>query len=283
MRDYSSFLNNMAPEQPKPEPHEYPETAELEEVSDIPDSKSDIPMDSISTDNLSANMYSDFGGAGQQTGEQSNIPMESAAPAQTGKRYSAEDYERATSYDYATRNADNYSTIRDRRKTFANNSGENVGFGLVGALLGAALGTGIWYAIGLTGMISSWGALAIVVCCFFGYTLFAKGFGAGGALVVAIAVILSVFCGMRLLYGHFIIENQKQWRDDPKLLEQYDMEPEEVYIPTLFEAAFTDFDAIIDGYEHPEEVRKAYHSDMGTSYLFTGIATIIFFARRMRH
>lgn len=308
MRDFGSFLNDMAPEQPKPEPQQYPDYDEEAEQQEFQQSQSDIPMDPVTP----AQGYSDFGSAPQQTfamdepvgqpapmdmgmnggmggmngmnGEPSNIPMESAEPVNTQKRYSAEDYERATNYDYATRSTQGtYQTIRERRSTLSRNSDENMGMGIVGTLLGAVLGTGIWYLIGLTGFISSWGALAIVVCCFFGYTLFAKGFGAGGALVVGIAIIVSVFCGIRLCYGHMIVESQKELRSDTKLLEEYDMEPEDVYVPTLIEASFTQFGSIIDSYDDVGAVRKAYESDLGTSYLYTGIAAIVFFVRRMRH
>ncbi|SDA17425.1 hypothetical protein SAMN02910447_01315 [Ruminococcus sp. YE71] len=291
MRDYGSFLNNMAPEQPKPEPQ--PELESYEEAAAEQAAQeeyydegpqSDIPMESISLDQG----YSDFGSAqpmGMNSGEQSNIPMESASPPPAApKRYSAEDYERATNYDYATRGVNNdYQTIRNRRKTFASNSGENMGLGIVGAIIGAAIGTAIWYGIGLTGYISSWGALAIVVSCFFGYKLLAGGFGSGGALVVGIAIIVSVFVGIRLLYGHMIIETQEDFKNDKELLQQYDMEPEDVYVPTIIEASFTHFNDIIDTFPNPDQIRRVYDKDMGTSYLFTGVAAIIFFVRRTRH
>ena len=107
---------------------------------------------------------------------------------------------------------------------------------------------------------------------FFGYLLFAKDIGRGGALVVCILIIAAVFCGNRLGYA-ILIHNafEKDYREDPSF---YDSDFE---VPTTMDI-FKEEGYYIDLLN----VRKSYNSDMMTSYLFTGVAAAAFFVKRFK-
>ncbi|MBP3270646.1 MAG: hypothetical protein J6M17_00275 [Ruminococcus sp.] len=297
MRDYGKFLSAMADEmngeQPKPEnteasPAEQTPVQTVEAEAAQPSYQqpvsSDIGMDAVTP--MSYQQTAQTVGYGDDHG-QSNIPMQSAAPAADtapvqqaaasqpaeGKRYSSDAYEQAGSY--SKYNDQGFVPIRERRQTLANNSDENMVLGLIGSLVGGALGTAIWVAIGLTGYISYFGALAIVAGAFFGYLLLGKGFGRGGALVVAIVIIASVFVGTRLVIGCFF----KQSLEAQPVISQSENDEAETGEISLIDTSFTDFDFYLD--QIPGG-RTEYNGILGKSYVFAGIAAIIFFARRMR-
>ena len=247
----------------------------LDDLSDLPMteiSDMDAPTGGQSADGA-AQSYQSYGGAGMgmgaNRGMNQNAAQTGSQPAGfgTSNRYSSNAYGNTS---YTATNPD-FRTLRQRQIAAAA-SNENIGMGIIGGILGAALGTIIWALIAWIGYISWIGAVAIVAGCFFGYLLFAKDIGRGGALVVCILIIAAVYCGNRLGFAislHSAID--KDYRSDP---ESYVSDFE---VPSTMEI-FKDAGYYIDLIG----VRSDYNSDMVTSYIFTGIASAVFFVKRLR-
>ncbi len=70
--------------------------------------------------------------------------------------------------------------------------------GTIGALLGAALATGIWCLIGSFGAIAYIGGFALCLCAFGGYFLLGKGLSKTGLIITAVIVLISVYIATRL-------------------------------------------------------------------------------------
>ena len=241
----------------------------LTEISDM-----DAPIGGSQSASAGMGMGGTSGSTGQPAGFASTNryggnPSASSQPAGYGSssRYSANSYGN-TSY---TAPDPDFRTLR-QRQIAATAANENLGMGIIGGLLGAALGTVVWALIAWAGYISWVGAIAIVAGTFFGYLLFAKDIGRGGALVVCILIIAAVFCGNRLGFAIMLHDAvNKDFREDPTLYES-DFE-----VPTTMEI-FKDAGYYIDLLG----VRKDYNSDMMTSYLFTGVAAAAFFVKRFK-
>lgn len=70
--------------------------------------------------------------------------------------------------------------------------------GTVGALIGAALGIGIWCLFGLLGRIAFIGGIAIFLGSFGGYYLLGKGMSKTGLIISAVIIAISVYIATRL-------------------------------------------------------------------------------------
>lgn len=259
MRDYGKFLGEMSgytPSAPTPNTDE----------SFAADDSYQQPVDG-------------YGASYDQTNAQQTAAASTPAP---GKRYSADAYEQASTYGYSSAMTQQpYMSVKERRAAMSTSEDENMIMGAIGAVLGASLGVLVWYLIGLAGYISFIGGLAIVAGAFFGYLLLGKGFDKGGALVVGIVVIMSVFVGTRLLYGHAICEAFNEIVNTA-ISEGYD--PDDInydVIPSLMEASFTDFDYYMDAlYSIDHSIKSDYNAMLAESYVFVGVAAIVFFVRR---
>ena len=244
----------------------------LDDLSDIPlteISDMDAPSGGQPADGISPSPYGGSMGMGMGMGQSTGMGQTSSQPAGfgTANRYSADSYTNTT---YTAPETD-FRTVRQRQIAAAA-SNENIGMGIIGGILGAALGTIVWALISWAGYISWIGAVAIVAGCFFGYLFFAKDIGRGGALVVCILIIAAVFCGNRLGFAillHSAIE--KDYKESP---EEYSSDYE---VPSTLEI-FKDAGYYIDQLG----MESDYNSDMITSYIFTGIASAAFFVKRLK-
>ncbi|SFD12648.1 hypothetical protein [Ruminococcus albus] len=70
--------------------------------------------------------------------------------------------------------------------------------GIIGALIGAALGVGIWCLFGLLGRIAFIGGIAIFLGSFGGYYLLGKGMSKTGLIISAVIIVISVYIATRL-------------------------------------------------------------------------------------
>ena len=73
--------------------------------------------------------------------------------------------------------------------------------GTIGALLGAALATGIWCLIGSFGVISYIGGFVLCLCAFGGYFLLGMGLSKTGLVITAVIVLISVYIATRLSFS----------------------------------------------------------------------------------
>lgn len=73
--------------------------------------------------------------------------------------------------------------------------------GTVGALIGAALGIGIWCLIGLFGKIAVVGGFALCLGTLGGYFLLGKGMSKKGLIICLVIVLVSVYLATRLNYS----------------------------------------------------------------------------------
>ena len=70
--------------------------------------------------------------------------------------------------------------------------------GTVGALIGTALGVGIWCLFGLLGKVAVIGGMALFLGAFGGYYLLGKGMSKVGIIISAVLVVISVYIATRL-------------------------------------------------------------------------------------
>ena len=73
--------------------------------------------------------------------------------------------------------------------------------GTIGALIGAALGVGLWCLIGLAGKIAFIGGVAIFLGALGGYRLLGKDISKAGAIISLVIIVLAVYFATRLNYG----------------------------------------------------------------------------------
>ncbi len=78
---------------------------------------------------------------------------------------------------------------------------DNKVLGVIGALLGSALGIGIWCLIGLFGRVAVIGGFALCLGALGGYFLLGKGMSRTGLIFTAVIIILSVYLAVRLDYA----------------------------------------------------------------------------------
>ena len=73
--------------------------------------------------------------------------------------------------------------------------------GAVGAVIGAALGVGLWCLIGLLGRIAFIGGIAICLGSLGGYYLLGKGMSKTGLIISLVIIVLAVYLATRLNYA----------------------------------------------------------------------------------
>lgn len=78
---------------------------------------------------------------------------------------------------------------------------DNKVMGIIGALIGSALGIGIWCLIGAFGKIAVVGGFALCLGAFGGYFLLGKGMSKTGLIITAVILLLSVYLAVRLDYA----------------------------------------------------------------------------------
>ncbi len=73
--------------------------------------------------------------------------------------------------------------------------------GAAGALIGTALGMGLWCLIGLLGRIAVIGGVAICLGALGGYYLLGKGMSKTGLIITLVMIVLAVYFATRLNYS----------------------------------------------------------------------------------
>ena len=137
--------------------------------------------------------------------------------------------------------------------------------GIIGALIGAMLGIGVWCLIGMAGYIAWIGSLALIGGAYFGYMLMAKGIGTKGLIAVAVIVLLSVYVGTRLSFSISLHRALNQVKDE------YELKDSDIPGVGKIFAHAGDYIELLD-------VKKDYNKNMAMGYLFTVAAagTIVF-------
>lgn len=73
--------------------------------------------------------------------------------------------------------------------------------GVIGSLIGAAIGIGIWTLIGMFGKFALIGGLFLCLGVFGGYILLGKGISKIGIIICAVVLIVSVYIAVRCSYA----------------------------------------------------------------------------------
>ncbi len=197
---------------------------------------------------------------------------------------------------YANNNASYEQQGYNQQNAFAQNgagafapqaSQENIPMGIVGALIGTALGLVVWCLIGMAGYISAIGGLALVAGAFFGYLLCAKDIGKTGMLIVGVLVVIAVFIGTRLTYAidmHKLMQEETETIEFAAELLDLDIDPDDstFEIFSNFGQYVEDFDEIASFGGDAKAISKEYHGNLALGYVFTVAASFAFIAKRRK-
>lgn len=183
-----------------------------------------------------------------------------------------------------------YDTFRPARNVA---SSERYILGIIGALIGSALGMVVWCIFGALGYISWLGGLALAAGAFFGYMIGARTIGKLGMMLIVIILAGSVYVGNRLSYSIDLYREFQDFKEeDAGFYDYFDMDPN-----ASITEIFMNFDQYYEGlgevYDYiklysPVEVkdltdpRAAYYGDLVKSYVMTGVASLVFFLDRRR-
>ena len=81
---------------------------------------------------------------------------------------------------------------------------DKMAFGVIGALLGAALAMGLWCLLGYFGKMAFICGIAMCVGVIGGYYLFGKGMSIGGLVICGVIMLVAVYFSVRLSYGLYL-------------------------------------------------------------------------------
>ena len=81
---------------------------------------------------------------------------------------------------------------------------DKMAFGVIGALLGAALAMGLWCLLGYFGRMAFICGIAMCVGVIGGYYLFGKGMSIGGLVICGVIMLVAVYFSVRLSYGLYL-------------------------------------------------------------------------------
>ena len=183
-----------------------------------------------------------------------------------------------------------YDSFRPARNVA---SSERYILGIIGALIGSALGMVVWCIFGALGYISWLGGLALAAGAFFGYMIGARTIGKLGMLLIVIILAGSVYVGNRLSYSIDLYREFQDFKEeDAGFYDYFDMDPN-AGIPEIFMNFDQYYEGLGEGYDYiklysPVEVkdltdpRAAYYGDLVKSYVMTGVASLVFFLDRRR-
>lgn len=172
-------------------------------------------------------------------------------------------------------------------------SSERYILGIIGALIGSALGMVVWCIFGALGYISWLGGLALAAGAFFGYMIGARTIGKLGMLLIVIILAGSVYVGNRLSYSIDLYREFQDFKEeDAGFYDYFDMDPN-ASIPEIFMNFDQYYEGLGEVYDYiklysPVEVkdltdpRAAYYGDLVKSYVMTGVASLVFFLDRRR-
>lgn len=206
---------------------------------------------------------------GQQSGyngTQYNSAQNSAYGQQNAGGYNG--YNANAGTQTSTYTGESYYEVRDRLNASSYDDDGDLVKGIIGAVIGAMLGIGVWCLIGMAGYIAWIGSLALIGGAYFGYILMAKGIGLKGLIAVAAIVLISVYIGTRLSFS--ITLN----RELNKVKAEYELEDSDIpSVGKIFTHA-GDYIELLG-------VKKDYNKNMALGYLFTvGAAATIVFRRK---
>lgn len=183
-----------------------------------------------------------------------------------------------------------YDSFRPARNVA---SSERYILGIIGALIGSALGMVVWCIFGALGYISWLGGLALAAGAFFGYMIGARTIGKLGMLLIVIILAGSVYVGNRLSYSIDLYREFQDFKEeDAGFYDYFDMDPN-ASIPEIFMNFDKYYEGLGEVYDYiklysPVEVkdltdpRAAYYGDLVKSYVMTGVASLVFFLDRRR-
>lgn len=183
-----------------------------------------------------------------------------------------------------------YDSFRPARNVA---SSERYILGIIGALIGSALGMVVWCIFGALGYISWLGGLALAAGAFFGYMIGARTIGKLGMLLIVIILAGSVYVGNRLSYSIDLYREFQDFKEeDAGFYDYFDMDPN-AGIPEIFMNFDQYYEGLGEVYDYiklysPVEVkdltdpRAAYYGDLVKSYVITGVASLVFFLDRRR-
>lgn len=183
-----------------------------------------------------------------------------------------------------------YDSFRPARNVA---SSERYILGIIGALIGSALGMVVWCIFGALGYISWIGGLALAAGAFFGYMIGARTIGKLGMLLIVIILAGSVYVGNRLSYSIDLYREFQDFKEeDAGFYDYFDMDPN-AGIPEIFMNFDQYYEGLGEVYDYiklysPVEVkdltdpRAAYYGDLVKSYVMTGVASLVFFLDRRR-
>lgn len=183
-----------------------------------------------------------------------------------------------------------YDSFRPARNVA---SSERYILGIIGALIGSALGMVVWCIFGALGYISWLGGLALAAGAFFGYMIGARTIGKLGMLLIVIILAGSVYVGNRLSYSIDLYREFQDFKEeDAGFYDYFDMGPN-ASIPEIFMNFDQYYEGLGEVYDYiklysPVEVkdltdpRAAYYGDLVKSYVMTGVASLVFFLDRRR-
>lgn len=183
-----------------------------------------------------------------------------------------------------------YDSFRPARNVA---SSERYILGIIGALIGSALGMVVWCIFGALGYISWIGGLALAAGAFFGYMIGARTIGKLGMLLIVIILAGSVYVGNRLSYSIDLYREFQDFKEeDAGFYDYFDMDPN-AGIPEIFMNFDEYYEGLGEVYDYiklysPVEVkdltdpRAAYYGDLVKSYVMTGVASLVFFLDRRR-
>ena len=183
-----------------------------------------------------------------------------------------------------------YDTFRPARNVA---SSERYILGIIGALIGSALGMVVWCIFGALGYISWLGGLALAAGAFFGYMIGARTIGKLGMMLIVIILAGSVYVGNRLSYSIDLYREFQDFKEeDAGFYDYFDMDPN-ASIPEIFMNFDQYYEGLGEVYDYiklysPVEVkdltdpRAAYYGDLVKSYVMTGVASLVFFLDRRR-
>lgn len=195
-----------------------------------------------------------------------------------------------TNANAGTADIPKYDSFRPARNVA---SPERYILGIIGALIGSALGMVVWCIFGALGYISWLGGLALAAGAFFGYMIGARTIGKLGMLLIVIILAGSVYVGNRLSYSIDLYREFQDFKEeDAGFYDYFDMDPN-AGIPEIFMNFDQYYEGLGEVYDYiklysPVEVkdltdpRAAYYGDLVKSYVMTGVASLVFFLDRRR-